>query len=80
MIKLAVIAVATGLRRAPSLRAKSLPLFLRPAELAVGLALKELRYGTCFGRFAPETCKGLCGSSAPGRSDRPGFGTTGAAV
>jgi len=41
-----------------------------PAELAVGLALKEVRYGSMFVRFAPETCKGLCGSSAPAR--RPG--------
>jgi hypothetical protein len=40
-------------------------LSLRPAELAVGLALKELRYGHCFDRFAPEACKRLNGSSVP---------------
>ena len=41
------------------------PLFPSPTELAVGLALKEMRYDL-FGRFAPGTCNGSCGSSAPG--------------
>jgi hypothetical protein len=42
---------------APALPPTTYPLFRSPAELAVGLALKEMRYGLTFVRFAPGTCK-----------------------
>jgi large subunit ribosomal protein L13 len=73
---------------APALLRATCPLFRSPAELAVGLALKEMRYGLTFVRFAPGTCKGPYGSSAPIRCaagirlllarqyrQRPGYGT-----
>jgi large subunit ribosomal protein L13 len=50
---------------APALLRATRPLFRSPAELAVGLALKEMRYGQWFVRFAPGTCNGPYGSSAP---------------
>jgi len=57
------------------------PLFRSPAELAVGLALKEMRYDLfCIDRFAPGACNGSCGSSAPGRLCDRDSAVVGAAV
>jgi hypothetical protein len=50
------------------------PLSMRPAELAVGLALKELRYGHCFDRFAPEACKDPKWFLRSPPSEQRGFG------
>jgi large subunit ribosomal protein L13 len=49
------------------------PLFRSPAELAVGLALKEMRYGSFFVRFAPGTCKAPAVPPLPS-DGRTGFG------
>ena len=58
-------------------RGRSTPLFLWPTGLAVGLALKELRYGRRSSDSPPRTCKVLFGSPAPGRLAGTGFGTAG---
>jgi len=64
---------------APSPLRATCPLFRSPAELAVGLALKEMRYGQCFVRFAPGTCKVPAVPPLPSAA-RLGFGYCRAAV
>ena len=66
--------IPANLGRALDVLGTTFPLFRPPAELAVGLALKEIALRNVFVRFAPETCKGPCGSPAPIGTVQMGFG------
>jgi large subunit ribosomal protein L13 len=75
----AVVARTAAARRESLELGANRPLFLRPTELAVGLALKELRYGLRPRPTRPWGCNNPFGSSAPGHSG-PGFGVLRGAV
>ena len=57
--KAAIESFATNQSRASGLPCTACPLFRSPTELAVGLALKEMRYGSCSSDSPPRPARSL---------------------